>query len=432
MIAVVTRGGLDAGTRYVHSDHLGSVDVLTEEDGAVVERRSYDPFGQRRNPIWGEPTAGAFQSRTSRGFTGHEMDDELGLVNMKGRVYDPRIGRFLTTDPLVSAPLSGQGWNPYSYVHGSPLSFVDPSGFADAEPDVEGSSSRPIATFYENILVLAPGATPDAPSELLDDPRGAAFEAGAAATPVDVSTTGNASGYVPQAVTAAPMDWRQTPLLQLEGGFVAGLLLGGVPFAGVAEQVLDATGILPDSTPEARVGLAIGQIVGGLFGVAGGIGGEVLGGVASATGGGAAIGVPAIAVSTAAVVGGAANVAAGIRGLAHVLLSEGTGNDTSRAAPSTGKSTTTYAGISDRVSKLIPGKNPNVYQVNTPEEMTKLFNDLSRGGKNVTPPTYKGTLVELQDGTLVGMRTASKSGGPTIDVKPPEGFGAKPLKVHLP
>jgi hypothetical protein len=29
-------------------------------------------------------------SKTTRGFTGHEEDDEFGLVNMKGRIMDPR------------------------------------------------------------------------------------------------------------------------------------------------------------------------------------------------------------------------------------------------------------------------------------------------------------------------------------------------------
>jgi hypothetical protein len=91
-----------------------------------------------------------------------------------------------------------------------------------------------------------------------------------------------------------------------------------------------------------------------------------------------------------------------------------------------------YAGVSGRVKTLPPGKSPNVYQANTPEEMTNLFNELSQGGRNVTPPRYKGTMVELPDGTLVGMRTGSKSGGPTIDVSPPKGSNLKLLKVHLP
>ena len=48
---------------------------------------------------------------------------------MKGRMYDPKVGRFLTMDPLVSHPSFSQSWNPYSYVLNNPLKYVDPSGF---------------------------------------------------------------------------------------------------------------------------------------------------------------------------------------------------------------------------------------------------------------------------------------------------------------
>ena len=58
VVAVVTVGGPQAGTAYVHVDHLGSVDALTDVNGAVLEHRSYDAFGQRRNPVWGQTDAG--------------------------------------------------------------------------------------------------------------------------------------------------------------------------------------------------------------------------------------------------------------------------------------------------------------------------------------------------------------------------------------
>ena len=69
-------------------DHLGSVDALTDASGAVHEHRSYDPFGQRRNPVWGQPTPASFPASTTVGFTGQESDDELGLLNFKGKIYD--------------------------------------------------------------------------------------------------------------------------------------------------------------------------------------------------------------------------------------------------------------------------------------------------------------------------------------------------------
>ena len=66
---------------------------------------------------------------TRDGFTGHEMLDNLGLVHMNGRVYDPEIGRFLSADPYVTLPYDGQGLNRYAYTLNNPLAFTDPSGF---------------------------------------------------------------------------------------------------------------------------------------------------------------------------------------------------------------------------------------------------------------------------------------------------------------
>ena len=83
----------------------------------------------------------AAPSASTLGFTGQEDEPELSLVNMQGRVYDPRIGRFLTADPHVS-PGRAVGWNPYAYANDSPLRFVDPSGFdgedAGAAPSPPG------------------------------------------------------------------------------------------------------------------------------------------------------------------------------------------------------------------------------------------------------------------------------------------------------
>ncbi|WXA94367.1 FG-GAP-like repeat-containing protein [Pendulispora brunnea] len=125
-------GDVSRKVQYVHSGHDGSVDLISNDQGGIVERRSYDPFGQRRNPDWatgGGPTAPRAQSL---GFTGQEDEDDIGLVNMKGRMYDPRIGRFLSADPFVQEPTSSQSLNRYSYVLNNPLSLVDPTGYQSA------------------------------------------------------------------------------------------------------------------------------------------------------------------------------------------------------------------------------------------------------------------------------------------------------------
>jgi RHS repeat-associated protein len=53
---------------------------------------------------------------TRAGFTGHQHDDELGLIDMKGRIYDRLAAQFTSADPLLQAPFWSQGLNRYSSV----------------------------------------------------------------------------------------------------------------------------------------------------------------------------------------------------------------------------------------------------------------------------------------------------------------------------
>jgi len=116
-------------TRYFHTDHLGSISVITNESGAVVERLSYDPWGKRRFPNGNDDPTGSIVSQTTHGFTGEEHLS-VGLVHLNGRVYDPLIGRMISPDPLVPDAMNGQAWNRYSYVGNDPLAFTDPSGYS--------------------------------------------------------------------------------------------------------------------------------------------------------------------------------------------------------------------------------------------------------------------------------------------------------------
>ncbi|WP_142249226.1 RHS repeat domain-containing protein [Bradyrhizobium sp. UNPF46] len=118
-------------TRYFHSDHLGSIAVITNEAGAVVERLSYDAWGKRRNPSGTDDTTGSITSQSSRGFTGQEQLSVSGLVHLNGRVYDPIVARMTSADPTIPRPLSTQGWNRYAYASNRPLRNIDPDGFGD-------------------------------------------------------------------------------------------------------------------------------------------------------------------------------------------------------------------------------------------------------------------------------------------------------------
>ena len=125
LVAVVSQGATN-NVRYLHGDHLGSTSVITDETGIVVERLSFDPHGKRRQPN-GQDATQPIESSVNRGYTGHEMDDESGLINMNARGYDPVLGRFMQAD-VIADSFGGQGLNRYSYVLNNPLSATDPSG----------------------------------------------------------------------------------------------------------------------------------------------------------------------------------------------------------------------------------------------------------------------------------------------------------------
>jgi RHS repeat-associated protein len=116
--------------RYFHTDHLGSIAVITDGSGAVAERLSYDAWGKRRFSNGADDPSGSITSATTRGFTGEEELSVNGLVHLNGRVYDSLLGRMMSADPTVPDPYNPQAWNRYSYVGNDPLTFTDPTGYS--------------------------------------------------------------------------------------------------------------------------------------------------------------------------------------------------------------------------------------------------------------------------------------------------------------
>ncbi|MBJ7311490.1 Ig-like domain-containing protein [Rugamonas sp. CCM 8940] len=130
----VEREGGATELNWIHLDRLGSPIAISDQGGNVVEKLAYDAWGKRRQldgrPVNGTATPDSIDGKVdNRGFTGHEMLDQLDLVHMNGRVYDPLIGKFLSADPLVTDPFDGQNYNRYSYVLNNPTNLTDPSGF---------------------------------------------------------------------------------------------------------------------------------------------------------------------------------------------------------------------------------------------------------------------------------------------------------------
>ena len=128
---------------WTHVDRLGSPVALSNQNGDLREKLAYDPWGKRRTTDGSNATPDTLDGVTdNRGFTGHEMLDQLDLVHMNGRVYDPLAGRFLSGDPIIQEPINGQSYNRYSYVLNNPTNLTDPTGFASM---CEGAGGKGIS-----------------------------------------------------------------------------------------------------------------------------------------------------------------------------------------------------------------------------------------------------------------------------------------------
>jgi RHS repeat-associated protein len=124
---------------YELSDHLGNVAVVvgdrrmavdTDIDWAVdffkaeiLSARDFYPFGM----VMPERS---FSTQAYRyGFNGHERDDEVkgsgNSLDFGARIYDPRLGRWLATDPLAGEYVDV---SPYNFALNSPIMFLDPDG----------------------------------------------------------------------------------------------------------------------------------------------------------------------------------------------------------------------------------------------------------------------------------------------------------------
>ncbi|MDH5821904.1 RHS repeat-associated core domain-containing protein [Luteimonas sp. RD2P54] len=105
--------------KYIHTDALGSVVAVTDQNRNVLERREYEPYGPQLTPALAD----------GPGYTGHVQDAATGLTYMQQRYYDPALGVLLSVDPVTAYDTGDMRlFSRYAYAANNPYKFTDPDG----------------------------------------------------------------------------------------------------------------------------------------------------------------------------------------------------------------------------------------------------------------------------------------------------------------
>ncbi|MFE6775286.1 polymorphic toxin-type HINT domain-containing protein [Streptomyces sp. NPDC057702] len=110
----------DGSVTYTVADHHGTGELAVKAAETTLTQRRNLPFGAPRGT---DPTTWP----GSKGFVGGTRDTTTGLTHLGAREYDPRLGRFLSVDPVMDLT-DGQQMHGYTYGDNNPLLYSDPSG----------------------------------------------------------------------------------------------------------------------------------------------------------------------------------------------------------------------------------------------------------------------------------------------------------------
>lgn len=133
-VAGTERPAAQGGRRHFHLDHIGSVRLITDDDGRGVSRHDYLPFGIELTSIRQAQERGLAENAFR--FAGHERDFTGGTLTensdsldyMHARHYKSTLGRFLSVDRAQADASRPQSWNRYAYAINNGIKYVDKNG----------------------------------------------------------------------------------------------------------------------------------------------------------------------------------------------------------------------------------------------------------------------------------------------------------------
>ncbi|MDO5968192.1 RHS repeat-associated core domain-containing protein [Flavivirga aquimarina] len=126
---------------FLHRDYLGSILMITNRSSQVKEKRHFDAWGNLVKLTDGQGNNLDKFVYLDRGYTGHEHLQGVDLIHMNGRLYDPKLKRFLAPDNYIQDVSNTQNFNRYGYVLNNPLMYVDPSGETYGDPTYQNGGT---------------------------------------------------------------------------------------------------------------------------------------------------------------------------------------------------------------------------------------------------------------------------------------------------
>ena len=122
---------------YGYDESVGSVRLLSDATGSVTDRYSYDGFGNVVGRTGSTANANLYR--------GEQFESSLGMYYLRARWYRPESGRFSTMDDFQGEASSPLSLHSFSYVHGCPTYYSDPSG--------HGAINNLAITFFVRVVL---------------------------------------------------------------------------------------------------------------------------------------------------------------------------------------------------------------------------------------------------------------------------------------